>query len=162
MLKFAMSFVCSLAKLDWPLSRVLDRKTANNCQNIIQATFPVCFNQHAGKPGVDREFGHQPPGFAQSALLIDSVQFVQKPIPVGNEPWVRGFYKRKVFNMTDTHGFHLQNNGSKVGTQDLGLSKLRLRQVVLFCVEANANARCFPPTTPCPLVCGSLGYAFHR
>ena len=51
---------------------------------------------------------------------IDSTQFIQQPVTVIDQPFLRRLNERKVIDMTQPQVFHLQDDRSQVGALYLG------------------------------------------
>ena len=85
---------------------------------------------------------------------------MQQVETVGDGLAIRRLDKRKRSNFAQPQVQHLQDNGCKVGPQNLGVGKFRATVEVFLGVQAHADPRLDPTATAFTLVGTGLGNSF--
>ena len=106
------------------LSRILNRKHADDRENIRQTIFLARFQQHSSQTQINRYARYISTEPSNLLSLIHRLKLKQQMISVVYLPLIRLFDKRKLCNIAQFKHQHLQYDGSEVGTQNFWRGEL--------------------------------------
>ena len=158
----AMLLVGGLLSVQRSLARILNRQRRDQDQHLAQAAFLPCRQQHPSQTRIDRQPGQLPTEFADTALLINCLQFEQQAEPIADLPRIGRIDEGKILRLAQLQRTHLQNHRCQMGAQDFRVGKGRAGLEILFRVQANADAGTDPTAATGALPGTGLGNVLHR
>ena len=157
-----MGLVGSLLFVLGALPRVLDAQAGNDHQRFRQAALFRRSHQHARQPWVQRQARHGAAKVCHAPLVIHGTELFEQFVAIVDQATVGWFQKRKVTDIPQPRGGHLQNNRGQVGAQDLRVGVLGPIDEIGFVVKPETDARRHPATAPGTLVGTGLGHRLNR
>jgi len=152
-----VGLIRGLLTFRWTFTRVLHRHRTGDDQYFLQAAELGSFKQHAAHARVHRQTRQLATQRRKLILAVNRRQLLQQVEPVGNGLAVRWLNKRECGDFAQTQVQHLQDYSRKVGTQNLGIGKLRTTVKVFLGIQAHADTRLDPPAAALALVGAGLG-----
>ena len=161
-LPLRVGLIGRLLTLRRTLARVLHRHRTGHDQHFLQAAELGRFKQHAPHARVDRQARQLATQRRQLVFAVDGGQLLQQVEAVRDGFAVWRLDERERRNFPQTQVQHLQDDGRKVGTQNLGVGKFRAPVEVFFGVQPHADTRLNPPAAALALIGAGLGNGFDR
>ena len=163
--------VCCLARLGGPFPRVLDRQGRGDDEHLPDTPVRHRLDDHPPDPRVDRQLGQlsahvaQPPVAAAVPVLRtgarhpglggrrgEGAQLLQQPHTVCDVALLGRVDEWKVGHLAQVERGHPQDDGRKVGAQDLRVGELRPGGEVLLAVEPDTDSVGEPAAPALPLI----------
>ncbi|EHM55582.1 hypothetical protein HMPREF9080_00622 [Cardiobacterium valvarum F0432] len=143
-------------------ARVLDGEGGDEDDGVLQAAGFFGGVDDAREAGVNRQVRHLSPKRGEAARFVGGAQFEEQAVAVVDLPRVGRVNEGEGGDVAQFEDEHLQDDGGEVGAQDFRLGVGGALAVVVFAVEADADAAGGTATSAGALVGGGLRDGLNR
>ena len=129
-----------LARVGGAFAGILDAQEGDEDHQLVRDTEPLRFDQHARQRDIDRQAGDGRTDPGHAVLLVDGANLDQASITIANRALGWRFDKREIGDIAKLEAQHAQDDPGQRSAQDFRIGVARAPGVIVFGVQAIADA----------------------